>query len=266
MSRDSMPINVNQILKDKRPDPYLQNGPPRMTSEERARFEADLAQHDLGSLADLVEAIHRVWIEYVIFPTEHESVALTLWTVHTYVIGMAECTPYIWITSAEYESGKTRTMEVAKEIARSPLMASSISASSLFRIIEDREPTLLLDEADAVFSTKASSETAEALRQILNAGYRRGNPAIRTARQGNTMKVETFSTFSPKAIAGLKTLPRTLASRCIEIRLDRKLPTETVKPFRIRKVRSQVEPIVLRLEEWSAAVELPLEPVLMPTG
>jgi len=240
--------------------------PAPSTPEERERFNAELEIDKLDTLADLLAAIHHVWTDYVIFPTEHEPVALTLWVAHTYVIGKAECTPYLWVTSAEYESGKTRLLEVAKEVAREPLMASSISAAALFRVIEDREPTLLLDEADAVFSTKASTETAEALRQILNAGYRRGNPAIRVSGQGKNMKVETFSTFSPKAIAGLKTLPRTLSSRCIEIRLDRKKPGETVRPFRIRQVRKQVEWLVIRLEEWSSGVHLPLEPKTTPTG
>lgn len=217
------------------------------------------------ALAELLDAIEVTWTDYVIFPGIHEAVALSLWVVHTYVIGSAECTPYIWVTSAEYESGKTRTMEVAKELCHEPLMASSISASALFRVIEDREPTLLLDEADAVFGRKGdTSESAETLRQILNAGYRRGNPAIRVVGAGSKMRAETFSTFSPKMIAGLKTLPDTLLSRCVEIRLHRKLTTEAVERFRIRKVRQRVEPLLAALDEWSRDVALPPEPESMP--
>lgn len=228
----------------------------------RAHWEC---MYRISPLAELLTSIESVWTDYIVFPSAFEPICLALWVAHTYVFSRADATPYLWVTSAEYESGKTRLLEVAKELVREPMMASSITASALYSVIEDREPTLLLDEVDAVFGRKTDvSDAAESLRQILNAGYRRGNPAYRVVFTGKQRKVEAFSTFSPKALAGLKTLPRTLASRCVEIKLHRKMNTEKVQPFRVRQVRQRFAPIIERLERWSINVELPDEPKVMP--
>lgn len=67
----------------------------------------------------------------MVFGSEHEAVALTLWVAHTHAFRFAECTPYLWIHSAEYASGKTRTLEVAWELVKGPVMTSSASAAAL---------------------------------------------------------------------------------------------------------------------------------------
>jgi hypothetical protein len=48
---------------------------------------------------------------------------------------------------------------------------------------------------------------------------------------GNGWTPKRFSTFCPKAIAGLRTLPVTLASRCIPIRLQPRLASEYIEPW-----------------------------------
>ena len=42
MSRDTMPVAVDEIVKAKRPADYPHNGPPPLTSEERTRFDAEV--------------------------------------------------------------------------------------------------------------------------------------------------------------------------------------------------------------------------------
>jgi len=97
--------------------------------------------------------------------------------------------------------------------------------------VDAKQPTLLLDESDAAFN--GEKEYAEALRGILNTGYHRGGVASRCV--GKDFETKDFSTFCPKAIAGIGKLPSTVADRSIPIRLKR-APRGTVKRFRERDV------------------------------
>jgi len=108
--------------------------------------------------------------------------------------------------------------------------------------------TLLLDESDDAFN--GEKEYAEALRGILNSGYRRGGRASMCVGQGAQISYRDFSTFCPKAIAGIGHLPDTVESRSIPILLKRAAPGEVVERFRRRDVGSEAAPLRKRIERW----------------
>jgi len=103
-------------------------------------------------------------------------------------------------------------------------------------------PTILLDEVDAVFAGD-KSESAQVIRGVLNSGNRRGGSVPRVQTAGGQRIVERFNTFGPKALAGIRSLPETLADRSIEIRMRRKTKDEKVEAFRIRRAQQEVWPI-----------------------
>jgi hypothetical protein len=98
------------------------------------------------------------------------------------------------------------------------------------RKIDAERPTLLLDESDAAF--KGDREYAEALRGVLNSGHRRGGKTTVCVGQGAEIGFKDFSTYCPKAIAGIGKLPDTVQSRSIPIRLKRRAPGERIERFR----------------------------------
>jgi hypothetical protein len=102
--------------------------------------------------------------------------------------------------------------------------------------------TMLLDEADAIFSPRMA-ERYEGLRAILNAGNRQGNPVPRVKLDGKRREVETFDVYGPKAIAGIGNLPTTVADRAIPVRLKRRAPGEIVARFRERAARAEAQAI-----------------------
>lgn len=185
---------------------------------------------------------------------------LALWIVHTYSIEAADSTPYLNIFSPEKRAGKTRLLEVLSLLVRRPWFSSNASAAAIARIVSERKPSVLLDEADAFFAA-TESERSETLRGILNAGFRRGGAYSRCVGQGAAMKVEDLDVFSPKAIAGLRELPDTLADRSIPIRMKRALPGE----IRERFYRRDVEPIAAALREGIEECIHPLVPLLKET-
>ena len=182
---------------------------------------------DLGALLDKIE----LFIRRFVVVDEAQAAAAALWVPHTWAIDAAHATPYLYASSAEPESGKTRMLEVLRELVRNPILTMNVSDAALFRTIDSRKPTLFFDEVDAIFSPKARERGhRDDLRSLLNAGYRRGELVLRMGG-GNNTTLETFAVFGPKCLAGLGTLPPTLASRCIRIELKRRRQDEPVEDF-----------------------------------
>ena len=166
---------------------------------------------------------------------DDQAVAVALWTAHTHAVESATVTPYLSITSAEKRSGKTRLLEVLTLLVAMPWFTARTTAALLLRKVDDIAPTLLLDESDAAFN--GDKDYAEALRGVLNSGHRRGGVTSVCVGQGAKITYRDFSTFCPKAIAGIGDLPDTVGDRSIPIRLKRRSATEQVDRFRERKVR-----------------------------
>lgn len=190
--------------------------------------------------------------------TESEGVAIGLWVFHTHAFAASHATPYLAITSAEKESGKTLLLELLSLLVANPWLTGRATAAVLPRKIDADRPTLLLDESDTAF--KGDRDYAEALRGVLNTGYRRSGKTTVCVGQGAEIGFRDFSTFCPKAIAGIGKLPDTVQSRSIPIRLKRKGPGETVERFRERDVTEQARP----LREALVLLASSVMPVLTP--
>lgn len=202
---------------------------------------------ELGELLDQVELFIR---RYVILD-EAQAVAAALWTAHTHAIEAAYATAYLFITSPEPECGKTRLLEVLHELVREPLFTMNVSEAALFRAIDTYQPTLLFDEVDAVFSTKARERgTRDDLAALVNAGYRRGGFVLRMGG-GNHTKLQKFGVFSAKALAGLGTLPPTLASRCLHFELRRRRADEKVADFFPQDVAGEAGRLNGHVARWA---------------
>src|SRR4029453_18198374 len=84
----------------------------------------------------------------------------------------ADYTPYMAITSAEKQSGKSRLLDLLTLLVKNGWYTTRSTAGALTRRLDKEEVTLLLDEVDAALG--GSQEYTEALRGILNAGFKLG--------------------------------------------------------------------------------------------
>ena len=193
---------------------------------------------DLGELLDELAGFVR---RFVVM-SEAQADAAAVWIVHTHCFDVAEQTPYLAISSVEKRSGKTRLLEVLELLVARPWLTGRVTAAVLARKVDAERPTLLLDESDAAF--KGEKEYAEALRGLLNTGHRRGGKSTVCVGQGAEIGYKDFSTYCPKAIAGIGKLPDTVADRSLPIRLERRAPGETADRFRRRD--AEVDALVLR--------------------
>jgi hypothetical protein len=203
-----------------------------------------------SAVLDEVAALVR---RYIVLSDE-QVVVVTLWIVHTYVVDALGITPYLSITSAEKESGKTSLLELLARLVARPWLTGSITAATLARKIERDRPTLLLDETDTAFG--GDKDYAETLRGVLNSGFRASGFYSRCV--GSTHEVHDFPTFCAKAIAGIGRLPDTAESRSIPIRLKKKSPSERVERKRERVVIAETEPLRARINGWAETIDEPL--------
>ncbi len=214
----------------------------RMAAEVET-LEPPASEDGAALLDDLAAFVRRF-----VVVTHAQAVAVALWIVHTHAVEAAETTPYLSITSAEKESGKTRLLEVLDTVVARPWFTGRVTAAVLVRKVDAEHPTLLLDESDAAF--KGERDYAEALRGLLNTGYRATGRASLCVGQGAGITYRDFSTFGAKAIAGIGELPDTVASRAVAIRLERRAPGEHVDRWRERQGRQDGAALRERVEAW----------------
>jgi hypothetical protein len=212
----------------------------------------------------LIKAIEAFLCRFVVFSAPLDPLRVALFVLHTYAVEYAEVTPYLSVSSAEKMSGKSTLLDLLETVVCRPWLVVSVSEAVAFRKIQADSPTLLLDEVDTIF--KGPPEYNEGLRAILNAGFERGRTVPRCV--GPKHDVVEFSVFGPKVLVGLGSLPDTVSSRCIHVRLERKLPGDQVERRNRRVVRADAGDLRDWLESWAgrdAAALEGLEPVL-PEG
>jgi hypothetical protein len=241
---------------------YLESG-DRLTDEihrSYAKAESAEVEQDAGPAPDasidgaaLLDQIFEFVGRFVVYPDRHSQVAHALWCAHCHLVRCFETTPRLAFLSPEPSSGKTRALEITELLVPSPVLAVNVSPAYLVRRIGAEEGvTVLFDEIDTVFGPR-TKENNEDIRALLNAGYRRGAIVGRCVMQGSIAIPEELPAFAPVALAGLGTLPDTVLSRSIIIRMQRRAPDEHVTPYRRRAHAEEGQQLCSRLTSWAAA-------------
>jgi hypothetical protein len=203
--------------------------------------------------AELLTDVDAFLRRFVAYPSDHAHVAHTLWIAHAHAMEAWDSTPRIAFLSPEPGSGKTRALEVSEILVPNPVEAVNVTPAYLFRKVgsEDGAPTILFDEVDTIFGPKAKDN--EEIRGLLNAGHRRGAVAGRCVVRGKTVETEEIPAYCAVALAGLGSLPDTLMSRAIVIRMRRRAPSEKVEPYRRRDEIGEGHELRGRLVGWATA-------------
>lgn len=206
---------------------------------------------------DLVESYLR---RYVAYPNDHAVTAHALWIAHCHLIDEFDTTPRLAFMSGEKRSGKTRALEVTQQLVPNPELFFSPSPAAMVRLINSGSYVVMTDEIDGIFGKDKSSDGAIDLRTALNSGYKRGATYPRC--KPNTLEVERLKAFAPVAVAGIGSLPDTLADRAVVISMRRRMRSEQVETFRHRYANDVASPIREALAVWCERASLPDEPVI----
>lgn len=221
-----------------------------MTPVQREPSGSDAPLPASPDAGDLLARVGDFTGRFVVLPSDDAETAVALFVLHTWAVEAAETTPYIVLASPERRSGKTKLLEVLALLVREPWHCASASEAALFRKVQLVEPTLLLDETDAIFGSH--SERTEPLRALLNAGNRRGASVARVV--GAKLEVKDFSVFCPKVLAGIDTgrLPETVEDRAVTLRMKRRRAGEHVERLRTRLVAPEAAALGAELKGWAA--------------
>jgi putative DNA primase/helicase len=194
--------------------------------------------------AALLDEIAGFFSRHVVLP-KHGATALALWCMHTWTFNASDISPFLALKSPVKRCGKTTVLIILQYLTRKSELASNISPSAIFRYIEEACPTLLIDEADTFVNTN------EEMRGILNSGHTRSAAnTIRNVEVGGEIRPRRFSTWAPKAIAGIGSLVDTLEDRSIILTLQRTGPGQKVVRLR-RRDSSNFERVRRKASRWA---------------
>jgi hypothetical protein len=177
---------------------------------QRLPWPAATLPKDYESEEQLFNEVKAFYVEHLDVSNEllfdvYAAFTLATWTTEDFNV---VCYPFFLGPLA---SGKTRALECFHRLSYRSIMATSMSAASLFRALEAWHPTLLLDETE-IYNRESMIEVLA----LLNSGYRRGMYAIRIEKiEEGCPQIAMFDTFGFKVLAGTEELAATLQSRCI---------------------------------------------------
>lgn len=197
---------------------------------QQPRFKDESWDEQVGC-ADLLREIQQAISRFMVLE-EYQVTAVSLWILHTYFIKkpkekqLFNFSPILYITSPEPECGKSTLFDILEGLVNNPFVSMGASDASIFRRIELHQPTMMFDEFD-----NFDVATRTTLLGILNSGFKQNGAVSRMAmsKGKNWDEFQDFSTWCPKVMCGIGTIPATLQSRCITIKLRRKLPSEHVE-------------------------------------
>lgn len=182
-------------------------------------FLEDMYKDEDYSLEKIIMAVRREYELYMEFTEDWHYDLMSLWCIGTYFHQIFNSYPYLFLNSVK-RSGKTLCLTLTGCMAFNSINALSMTPSSLFRIVESTNGTLLIDEIE-----KINKKDESDLRTLLLAGYKKGAevPRVEEKKTGGlkTYGIPTYSVFSPKALANISGIEDILEDRAITMILQR---------------------------------------------
>jgi len=158
--------------------------------------------------------VKEMLIKYIDMPEDYYKI-VSIWTIGTYFHSGFYSYPYLFF-NAMRGSGKTRLLKLVKSMACDGQLLASLTEAVMFR----SKGTLAIDE----FEGLGRAESA-ALRELLNASYKKGTTIQRTKKRkgidGEEYVLESFEPFRPIVMANINGMEEVLGDRCITLILEK---------------------------------------------
>jgi putative DNA primase/helicase len=206
-----------------------------------------------GSELAVIDLVHRV-VEWYVWLTPAQRVAVTLWILHTHVYDRFQVTPRLALVSPVRACGNTVLVDLIEALVPKPEKPDIITPAALYHIIDERHPTVLLDKGDIGLMLAPNGF----YRAILNSGHRRGGSRT-ILHEGRPRR---FSTHAPLLVAGIGRFPLPLMHLAVVIETVRYDGSGELKRFTGRD--PVIDYIFGRLRSWAPEVDLDAESQLPP--
>ncbi|MGO9572522.1 MAG: toprim domain-containing protein [Desulfomonilaceae bacterium] len=211
--KEFFPVTPEELRKRK----YFANSivgaeEPRYTQRTIDVFLNGAAEGDLSKTFMWILELFKLYTD---FPDPNTFLYLTAWVVGTYFHPIFNYYPYLHFTGTK-NVGKSKTMKLMSCLSFNGTMSVSVTSAAQFRIIEALRPTLFMDESEDLNQKGGSDKRA-----LLLGGYEAGSSVLRAEKEGESYKVRRLGNYGPRAFASIEGLEDTLASRTIQIHMER---------------------------------------------
>src|SRR5579864_7420816 len=238
---------------EKKPRPQTPPSPPKAAGNQASPANQEQALVPIVDALPPERPAHKLFDSIAAYISRHlacdphQLTVLTLWVGHTWSFRGSPTAVYLNVCSPEAESGKSTCLMLLRELSSNPSFVTGISAASLMhyllvdtnRVDDNKfESTLFLDDCQHTFGPAER----QPLLALLNSGCD-VNPCYLSAGQ-------EYCFFGPKAFASTASLPRSLAARCIPIRLYRRKPSDPLVRFSQDTAREPALKLVIELVSW----------------
>ena len=210
---------------------------------------------EYGTTADLINDIKTFIHKYLQVSPFFVEVA-SYYVPFTWLYDKFNELPYLRALG-DYGSGKTRFLQTIGSICYKPMFVGGASSvSPIFRIISIFRGTLILDEADWKYS-----DTTQEIIKILNQGFSKGYPVLRSESNGKSFEIKDYDVFGPKIIATRKHWKdNALESRCLVERMEKRtrkdIPLNLTEDFwkEAKGLRNKL--LMFRFNNYGRAIDL----------
>jgi putative DNA primase/helicase len=172
--------------------------------------------------------------------TDQEQLALALWIVNSHCHDLGRHSPFLAFQSPTMRCGKSTALTMTSALVPKPMAVAHVTGPSLYRMIHEHSPTVLVDELDQVIHHNKD------LRAVLNTAHNKQTAFVPRVVQNAVVR---FRVFSPKVLACIGKLPDTLQDRSIIINLRRKRPADVVEPLPAEPVTAYSD-ATRRIARW----------------
>lgn len=206
-------------------------------------------------LRDVFNRIEAFLLDYCAFPDPGaQAPVVALWCLGTWVYRAFDAFPYLVITAATKQAGKTRLAELMSMVSHAPKNFAAVTPAVICRTLLDAKDgvTIFFDEAEQL-----SGESAGFMRSVLNVGYRSGQTVPRLV---NNVVVD-FPAYCPKAFILIGDVFDTLRDRSIMIELRRGTPK---RQFRFAEAEARAHTICKELSALAPLLREQLGPTAFP--
>lgn len=209
------PATLDSLVKTERKD----------INNDASLVEQTEPYHSAVNMAEVLNEIKSIFNSHAILPL-HADIVMTLWCAFSWLIDAVYFAPLLIIRAPESECGKTTVKDIVELFVRRPLSNEGVSIAAMFRVVEQEQPTLLLDDADSWLLRDPNDER----HSLINSGHKRGGKVLRCV--GDNHELKAFKTFCAKVLAFIGKSKDTLHNRSIEIVLRRKMAGERIQSLR----------------------------------
>ncbi len=140
------------------------NLPEVIEEQDDSIFETVTPHPDPVDTADLLEEISSKLTRHASLPVGAAD-AIALWILNTYTYKAFTILPKLLLTSPVMRCGKTTVLEMVGRCVHNPLFTANITTASLYRTIDQWEPTVMIDEGDTFLNYN------KRLTGIINSGH-----------------------------------------------------------------------------------------------